>query len=204
MSLLGPSFPQRGSQLFWLPGLAETDVTEETRPAGLSPVGFVSGVSVAAEWRQGAMLSSSLLLSCSAATLREGKDVWGVGAACRQRWSCSVSPISPHVGELGQRRPSGKGEKAQHCFHLARCKSFLTSSEELHYTVAGGWLSAQGIAGDLVSACPENPNILRLLGCCRGQWPFSTAKQSAPESNKAPGLVSGSIKLSCMAKTTSL
>lgn len=44
-----PNFPQRGSQLFWLPGLAETDVAEETTPAGLSPVGFVSGVRVAPE-----------------------------------------------------------------------------------------------------------------------------------------------------------
>lgn len=49
MSLLGPSFPQRGSQLFWLPGLAEADVGEEAAPAGLPRVGFVSGVSVAPE-----------------------------------------------------------------------------------------------------------------------------------------------------------
>lgn len=49
MSLLRLSFPQRGSQLFWLTSLAEAGVAEETTPAGLSPVGFVSGVSVAPE-----------------------------------------------------------------------------------------------------------------------------------------------------------
>ena len=42
---------------------------------------------------------------------------------------------------------AGKGKNARLCFHLGRCKSCLTSSEVLHYMVAGGWLSAQGAAG---------------------------------------------------------
>lgn len=51
---------------------------------------------------------------------------------------------------------------------LLHQKSFITQLQ-----VAG---SAQGMAGDLVSACPANPSIPQLPSCCWGQQPFNKAK----------------------------
>lgn len=69
----------------------------------------------------------------------------------------------------------------------------------LRYMIAGSWLRKQPGFGDQVSAHQANPSVSQLLSCYRGKRSFSAAKQSAPESDKAPGLASGNTNSSSIA-----
>lgn len=157
------------------------------RRLGYPPVGFVSRGRTAPGWRRGAILSSSLLVSCPAAAFGEGEGSWGASTGCAQRWWCSPSPSRRCARELGTKMAKqGKGKMHDSAFtwggasHALFCqKRFVTRLQ------AAGSVPVEQ-PGFGVSAHPANPASLGSQAAAGASGPSPPQSKTHQRATRPP------------------